>query len=56
MKRIDVETTYVYPPIPDRRFDWQAVLKDHDPESHAPVGHGATEEEAILDLLNNLED
>lgn len=43
-------TEYVYPPIPVRHWDWSAY---RDPEGL--VGHGATEEEAIQDLLEKEE-
>ena len=39
-------TRNVYPPIPDRRYDWTAY-RDGE-EEHA--GWGATEAEAIADL------
>ena len=47
-------TTFVYPPIPDRRWDWQAITDDY--EGGAPLGSGATEREAVLDLLDQLEE
>lgn len=52
-----IHTTFVYPPIPVRQFDWQAVTDDYDgaDDSHCPVGHGATEFEAINDLLEQIE-
>jgi hypothetical protein len=51
-----IRTEYVFPPIPDRRFDWSAV--DDDSYDGAPdasprcraIGHGHTEAEAIADL------
>ena len=46
-------TTHVYPPIPDRRFDWCATFSDYDEGS--PVGYGATEQAAIDDLHENAE-
>jgi hypothetical protein len=52
-------TEFVYPPIPDRRFDWSAVTEDYDAADDAkqpPMGHGATEEAAIADLLEQLDD
>ena len=45
-------TSYVNPPIPVRHFDWQAVLDDYDGEGH--IGNGATEQEAIDDLLDKV--
>lgn len=51
----------IYPPIPLRQFDWCAVDEetyDGAPDSRTrnQVGYGATEEEAIADLLSILED
>ena len=42
-----IVTEFVYPPIPLRQFDWAAHYDD--PEGY--VGRGATEQEAINDLL-----
>lgn len=50
-ERIVVE--YVYPPIPDRQFDYAATRGDYD--LGARVGWGPTELAAINDLLE-LED
>lgn len=41
-----VQTHNVYPPIPDRRWDWCAY---RDPESKM-VGWGASEQEALTDF------
>ncbi len=41
-----IQTHYVHPPIPDRRWDWCAY---RDAE-HRPVGWGQTEERALADL------
>jgi hypothetical protein len=52
-----IRTTFVYPPIPDRRFDWCAVdddTYDGSPDCHCPIGSGATEAEAIADLLEQI--
>lgn len=43
-------TDYVYPPIPIREFDWCAYYDDIGPEG--PRGWGATEQEAVRDLLD----
>jgi hypothetical protein len=42
-------TEFVYPPIPIRRYDWNAVREGYDEGD--PVGWGATEQEAINELL-----
>lgn len=40
---------HIFPPIPDRRFDWCAVPAEWD--LGMPVGFGPTQEAAIADLL-----
>ena len=47
-------TTFVYPPIPLRTFDWQAVRDGYEPG--ALIGWGKTEAEAVADLLQQEED
>lgn len=51
----EIITNFVYPPIPDRRLDWSAVRDGYDGGDAEiggdPIGWGATEEEAIADLL-----
>lgn len=46
---IRIFATYVYPPIPDRRWDWNAHYDDEE----GPNGEGSTPYMAILDLINN---
>lgn len=43
------------PPIPDRRHDWSAI-DEATYEAGEPVGYGETEVDAILDLLDKLEE
>lgn len=50
---LTVKTTHVCPPIPDRRSDWTAV-DDRTYEAGCPVGVGATEKEAIDDLVEQV--
>jgi hypothetical protein len=54
-----IRTDYWPKPIPTHRFDWIAI--DDDTYDGAPdsgnrnqIGYGATEEEAIADLLEQL--
>ena len=47
-------TRNIYPPIPIREFDWTAVTDNYDLGS--PVGYGRTEQEAIADLLMQIEE
>lgn len=61
-----IKTNFDYPPIPTRSMDWSAYDSDtydasyegEDENGHhwksSPVGHGATEQEAIDDLLEQL--
>lgn len=51
-------TTYVYPPIPIRSEDWQAYFDGDEPNDAGWMlhGSGATEQEAIDDLLMQAED
>lgn len=46
-----IVTEFVHPPIPVRNMDWSAVRGNYDPENSDHVGYGATEDEAIADLL-----
>jgi hypothetical protein len=48
-----VMTDFVYPPIPERNFDWIAYTGDGE---CGPFGHGATEQAAIDDLREQLEE
>lgn len=47
-------TAHVFPPIPWRHFDWQAYYDGDEPDDDGGmcVGHGATEQEAIDDLVD----
>ena len=47
-------TSFVCPPIPMRDFDWQAVVEGYEPGD--AIGHGATEDEAIIALLSTSEE
>jgi hypothetical protein len=42
-------TDFVFPPIPYRGNDWSAKRDGYEP--HDPIGRGATEAEAIADLI-----
>ena len=44
-----VVTSQDIPPIPSRACDWSAHWLDYEPGD--AIGHGATEAEAIVDLL-----
>lgn len=50
-----IVTEYIFPPIPDRRFDWSAI-DDDTYEPGNPIGFGATKEEAISDLREQIAD
>jgi len=49
-----IKTSYDPPPVPSRSFDWNAVVGDYDEGD--PVGYGATEQEAIADLIWQIEE
>lgn len=49
-----INTTHVKPPIPTRAWDYSAVLDGYD--AGDPMGWGETEQAAIDDLLQQLEE
>jgi hypothetical protein len=52
-----IRTDFVYPPIPLRTFDWCAVDDDtYEGDSRDLIGWGATEQQAIDDLKQQMED
>ena len=51
---MNIRTWHEYPPIPVRDFDYGAVDDDMYDEG-GPIGWGRTPEEAIADLLEQLE-
>lgn len=60
---VRIVTSFDYPPIPVRSNDWSAVTDDYDCDcdqdgffSTHPVGRGASEDDAILDLMIQLEE
>lgn len=44
-------TKHIHPPLPIRRFDWLAHFEDE--EEKGEYGYGATEAEAIADLMKD---
>lgn len=46
-----IQTEYSIKPIPDRDHDWCAFLSIYDSGDDQPVGWGASEKEAVVDLL-----
>lgn len=56
-----IVTSFIYPPIPDRRFDWQAVDDDSydgadDSSNRHQIGYGSTEQEAVADLMAQIDE
>lgn len=53
----EIAITHVYPPIPDRRFDWCATWSNDEPDDNGSMlhGYGRTPLEAICDLLDSTE-
>ena len=48
--KIMIITRKINPPIPSRKFDWEATKSNYDEGD--PIGYGETEIEAIQDLIN----
>jgi hypothetical protein len=46
-----IVTSFIYPPIPIRRFDWMAHI---DGDEEGPTGYGETEADALSDLALTL--
>lgn len=55
-KKPTIKTEYWPPPIPVRNCDWTAWDDNTFDGEGCPVGYGATEAEAIADLLEQIED
>jgi hypothetical protein len=53
---LKILTEYWPKPGPERQWDWCAVTDEYDgaTDSHHPVGYGRTEEEAVADLQEQL--
>lgn len=53
-----IRTTNIFPPIPDRRFDWCATRDNDEPNDNGSMlqGFGRTERDAIDDLVAVIED
>ena len=49
-----IHTDHIFPPIPIRDRDWCATVDGYEPGD--PIGWGATEQDAIDDLMDQLED
>ena len=52
--RPPIRVSFYAPPIPMRDFDWCATTDDYEP-GH-PIGYGARRQEAVIDLMEQLED
>lgn len=48
----EIITNFANPPIPIRSMDWNAVFYDYDDDDDR-IGRGATEVEAVIDLIEN---
>jgi len=48
-----IRTSFDFPPIPDRRYDWSAWV---DGEEEGKIGRGISEMDAIDDLKEQLEE
>jgi hypothetical protein len=54
-KPLRIVTRFDPPPIPQRWFDWSAIDDATYDGPGCPVGHAATEDEAIEDLMAKFE-
>lgn len=52
MSKRKIIVSFVYPPIPIRQFDFQAVYDDYEPG--CPIGHVHTAQQAVDDLKAQL--
>ncbi len=53
MSEPKIQTSPIFPPIHIRSLDWCATFDNYEPG--CPIGHGATEQEAIEDLKEQVE-
>ncbi len=53
MSEPKIQTSPIFPAIPIRGLDWAAHFDNYEPGQ--PIGHGATEQEAIEDLKSIVE-
>lgn len=51
-----IRTDYDPKPIPGRQFDWSAIDDDTYDGEGCPIGYGRTEQEAIDDLKQQIEE
>lgn len=50
----EIKLTYWPKPIPQRQHDWEATFEDYEPG--CPIGHGRTKEDAINDLMMQVDE
>jgi hypothetical protein len=48
-----IVVSFEYPPIPCRQYDYMATRDGYEPGD--PIGHGATEAQAIAELIEQEE-
>jgi hypothetical protein len=46
---VKIVTENIRPPVPSRRWDWVAYFDNYDDGD--PIAYGATEDEAIVNLM-----
>ncbi len=51
-----IKTSFWAKPIPLRQFDWEAIDDDTYDGEGCPIGYGRTEQEAIQDLRDQIEE
>jgi hypothetical protein len=52
---MNIRTSFICPPIPDRNQDWSAIDDDTYDGPGSPIGYGPTEAMAIAELLEQIE-
>lgn len=52
---MNIKAHCICPPIPTRNFDWSAIDDDTYDGPGSKIGYGATEQEAIDDLREQME-
>jgi len=53
---MQIKTEHVHPPIPIRDYDWRAYRKEDEGEESPITGWGETEQAAIKELIDLLEE
>ena len=55
MEIMKIKTEFVHPPIPNRSFDYSAIDDDSYDGPGCPIGYGVSPQDAINDLLEQIQ-